>query len=100
MAQAKFLTNNATLHIQKNGDVLIKRRRLLSAAGIFAGLFLALFGFLILINSFSPFSIGSLVFGAIMLFSSYPVLRAAWRGLRQPTILIENLPNVSACSRH
>jgi hypothetical protein len=89
MAQSKFLTNNATLHIQKNGDVFIKRRRLLSGAGIFAGLFLALFGLLILINSLSPFSIGELLFAVILMASSYPVLRAAWRGLRQPNILIE-----------
>lgn len=89
MAQSKFLTNNATLHIQANGDVFIKRRRLLSGAGIFAGLFLALLGLAILINIFSSFNVGGLLFAAILLFSSYGVLRSAWRGFRQPNILIE-----------
>ncbi|MEW5956555.1 MAG: hypothetical protein AB1801_02445 [Chloroflexota bacterium] len=89
MAQSKFLTNNATLHIQANGDVLIKRRRLLSGAGILAGLLLALFGLGLLISIFSSFSVGRLLIAAALLLSSYPVLRSAWQGLQQPNILIE-----------
>ena len=89
MAQSKFLTNNATLFIKANGDVLIKRRRLLSGAGIVAGLLMALGGLGILVNAFSPFSLFSLLLGVILPISGYFVLRAAWRGLREPNILIE-----------
>ena len=57
MAQSKFLTNNATLHIKANGDVFIKRRRFLYGAGLFAGLLMVLGGLGLLVNAFSPFAL-------------------------------------------
>jgi hypothetical protein len=50
----------------------------------------SLFGILlILIGVSAPFSIGRLLSGCVLLFSSYTVLRSAWKGIRQPNILIE-----------
>ena len=72
-----------------NGDVHIKRRRLLSGAGIFAGLLMALGGLGFLVNAFSPFSLVGLLFGVFLPIGSYFVLRAAWRGFREPNIVIE-----------
>ena len=89
MAQSKYLTNNATLQIKANGDVFIKRRRMLGGAGLLAGLLLALLGLAILKSLFSSFNIGNLLFAVVLLFSSYAVIRSAWRGFRQPNILIE-----------
>ena len=89
MTQAKFLTNNATMHIRANGDVLIKRRRFLYGAGLIAGGFLALGGLGFLIIGLFDFDLAGLLFGAPMVLGSYFVLRAAWRGLREPEILIE-----------
>jgi hypothetical protein len=89
MSQAKFLTNNATMHIRANGDVLIKRRTLLYGAGLFAGLLLALGGLGILITGLTDFDLAGLLFGALIALGSYFVVRAAWRGLREPEILIE-----------
>jgi hypothetical protein len=89
MAQSKFLTNDATLHVQANGDVFINRRRLLSGAGVFAGLFLVLFGIATLINFFSSFNLYGLLYTIGLWVSGYNVVRFAWQGFRQPNIRIE-----------
>ena len=88
---AKLLTNNASIQIKKNGDVFIKRRRMLGVAGIIAGLLLAIAGFFILINIFSSFSFGNLLFAVVLMISSYFVLQSAWRSLKEPNMLIENI---------
>jgi len=89
MAQSKLRTNYSTLHIRTNGDVVIRPRRLLSVAGIIAGLLLAFGGIFLLIDMFSSFNIGDLLWGVGLLFFSYQVLRLALRSLQNPTMLIE-----------
>ncbi len=90
MAQNKLVTNNATMIIQPNGDLLIKPRRLRSMMGFVLVLPIAVGTIFFLINGFSEGgSFSSLTWAIVLGVLGFFLARSSWRDVRKPDLMIE-----------
>ena len=89
MAQNKLVTNNATMIIQPNGDLLIKPRRLRNIVGLALVLPLAVGSIFFLISAFSEVSLDSLLWAVALGGLGYFLARSSWRNVRKSDLMIE-----------
>ena len=90
MAQNKLVSNNATLIVQPNGDLLIKPRRLRSIVGLALVLPLLVGAILFLVSAFSDgIKISALLWAVVLGGLAYFLARNSWRDVRKPGLTIE-----------